>query len=220
MDVFIAQFPRFLDATWLTIWMFVLVTTISTLIGATLAVLAEWTGKPVSLPLSVYSWVFRGLPELIVLLGCYLALPAIGLDLGSVGSAILGFTLVGIAFQLEIFRAGLNAVDKRILEATRALGMSWWLTMRRVVLPQVVRIAMPAWATFLAGNVKIFAVASAVAVTEVMAVTRQAIAVSDQPFFLIMVAAGIYAAIASILMVLEAVLSRRFSTRYGLGLRR
>ncbi|SEQ22012.1 polar amino acid transport system permease protein [Faunimonas pinastri] len=215
MDVIVAQFPRFLAATWLTIWMFALVTVLSTIIGAALAILSEAAGKAVSVPLAIFSWVFRGLPELVVLLACYLALPAAGLDLGPVGSAILGFTLIGIAYQAEIFRAGLASVDPKLFEATRALGMNWRLTMRRIVFPQVVRTVLPAWATFSAGNVKAFAVASAIAVTEVMAVTRQSIAMSNQPFLLILVAAGIYAAIASILMVLEVLVSRRFAGQTG-----
>ncbi|MDQ0390473.1 amino acid ABC transporter permease [Labrys monachus] len=219
MDVLIAQLPRFAAAAWLTLWMFALVTVLSTVIGAGLAVLSEAAGKWVAAPLALFGWIFRGLPELVVLLACYLALPAVGLDLGAVGSAILGFTLIGIAYQVEIFRAGLASIDRRLFEATRALGMGWSLTMRRIVLPQVVRIVLPAWATFAAGNVKAFAVASAIAVTEIMAVTRQTIAISDQPFLVILFAAGIYAAMASVLMIFEAFVSRRFAGRYGSGTR-
>lgn len=74
---------------------------------------------------------------------------------------------------------------------------------------------LPAWATFSAGNVKALAVASAISVTEVMAVTRQALAISNQPFVLILLAAGIYAVIASALMLVEVVATRRFARRFG-----
>jgi His/Glu/Gln/Arg/opine family amino acid ABC transporter permease subunit len=215
MDAIIAQWPRFLNATWLTIWMFLLVTVLSTVIGLALAIAAQVGGRAVSIPISLYTAVFRGLPELIVLLACYLALPALGLDLGAIGSALLGFTLIGVAFEVEIFRAGLAAVDPRLLEASRSLGMSWRLTLRRIVLPQVVRIVIPAWATFSAGYVKAFALASAVAVTDIMAVTRQALAVSTQPFALIVFAGLIYGAIASVLMVFELVATRYVVRRYG-----
>jgi His/Glu/Gln/Arg/opine family amino acid ABC transporter permease subunit len=219
MAVIVAQLPRFAAATWLTIWMFAVVTVISTLVGAVLAIAADRVGRAVSVPLAVYCWVFRGVPELVVLLGCYLGLPAAGIDIGSIGAALLGLCLIGIAFQAEIFRGGLAAIEHRQFEAARSLGMTWRLTLRRVVLPQVVRIVLPAWTTFLAGYVKAFAVTSAIAVMEVMAVTRQLIAISNQPFLLILFASAIYAAIASALMVAELLLVRRFTRRYGLGRR-
>jgi His/Glu/Gln/Arg/opine family amino acid ABC transporter permease subunit len=215
MDAILAQWPRFLDATWLTVWMFAVVTIISTLIGLALAVLSHSGGKPVSVPISIYTAIFRGLPELVVLLACYLALPVVGIDLGAIGSALLGFTLIAVAFEVEIFRAGLAAVDPRLVEAARSLGMGWCLTMRRVVLPQVFRIVIPSWATFSAGYVKSFALASAVAVTEIMAVTRQALAVSTQPFTLIAFAGLLYGIIASALMIFEAVATRYIARRYG-----
>lgn len=215
MDVIVSQLPRFIDATWLTIWMFAVVTFVSTILGASLAILANAAGRGAGIPLAVYTWVFRGLPELVVLLFCYLALPTLGLDLGSIGSALLAFTLVGTAFQAEIFKAGLSAVDPRMIEAARALGMSWQLRLRRVVLPQVFRIVVPPWATFLAGNIKAFALASAVAVTEIMFVTRQSLAISRDPFTLILFAGVIYGAIASALMLLELVLTRHIIRRYG-----
>lgn len=215
MDVLLQQWPRFVNALWLTVWMFTLVTIVSTILGAALAILADRFGAIVSFPMRIYTWIFRGVPELVILLICYLALPYIGLDLGSVGSALLAFTLIGTAFQSEIFRAGLSTVDARMIEAARGLGMSWGLMTRRVIIPQVLRVSVPSWATFLAGNVKAFALASAVAVTEIMTVTRQTMAISKDPFTLILVAGLIYGAIASVLMILEIVISRYLTHRYG-----
>jgi His/Glu/Gln/Arg/opine family amino acid ABC transporter permease subunit len=215
MDVFLAQLPRFIDASWLTLWMFVIVSIISTILGALLAIAAGVAGRWLSGPMAVYSWVFRGLPELVVLLACYLALPMLGFDLGSVGAALLGFTLIGTAFLYEIARTGLAAIDPDLLQAARALGMGWSLTMRRVILPQAIRVVVTPWATFLAGYVKAFALASAISVAEVMMITRQTMAISTQPFFLILLAGGIYAAMASALMLLEYGLKRYLDRRYG-----
>lgn len=215
MDILLQQWPRFVSAIWLTIWMFALVTFISTLVGAALAILADRFGQSVAIPVRIYAWIFRGIPELVVLLICYLALPYAGIDLGSIGSAILAFTLVGIAFQSEIFRAGLATIDVRMIEAARGLGMNWWLMTRRIILPQVLRVSVPNWATFLAGNVKAFALASAIAVTEIMTVTRQAMAMSQDPFTLLLFAGFLYGMIASALMVFEIFISRYLAHRYG-----
>ncbi|WP_052699831.1 amino acid ABC transporter permease [Martelella endophytica] len=216
MDVLIRQFPRFADAIWLTIWLFVVITIISTLIGLTLALI--WSSRQrsaYSRCLSVYTWIFRGLPELVVLLFCYLGLPYLGIDLGSIGAALLAFVLIGSAFHAEIFKAALSSVDPRLIEASRALGMGTGLRLRRVILPQVVRIALAPWATFLAGNVKMLSVASAISVSEVMMVTRQSLAISSDPMALILFAGLVYAAIASVIMILEALLNQMMIRRYG-----
>ncbi|QQA41976.1 ABC transporter permease subunit [Pelagovum pacificum] len=192
--------------------MFLLITAIATALGLTLAVLTE--GRRARL-LSVYTWVFRGLPELVVLLFCYLALPYLGVDLGSIGSALLAFVLIGIAFHAEIFRASLRSIDPRLREASRALGMGRGLALRRVVLPQMARIAVTPWATFLAGNVKMLSLASAISVGEVMMVTRQSLAISQDPLTLILFAGVVYATIASAVMVGETLLSGWMRRRYG-----
>jgi len=214
MDVLFRQFPRFLDAIWLTVWMFLLITLISTLAGLALALLLRDHPRAARV-LSVYTWVFRGLPELVVLLFCYLALPRLGLDLGAIGSALLAFVLIGIAFHAEIFRAGLAAVDPRLVEAGRALGMGPGLRLRRLVLPQLLRITLAPWATFLAGNVKMLSLASAVSVKEVMMVTRQSLAISSDPLGLILFAGAVYAAMASLVMIAEALAQGWMLRRWG-----
>ena len=122
MDVLMSQMPRFLAAIWVTLWMFAVITVIATLFGLGAAVLGERRGGGFSRALSVYTWIFRGLPELVVLLFCYLALPHLGVDLGAEGSALLAFSLIGTAFMAEIFRAALRSVDPRLVETARAFG--------------------------------------------------------------------------------------------------
>ncbi|MFC5737132.1 ABC transporter permease subunit [Sinirhodobacter huangdaonensis] len=213
MDVLITQMPRFLAAIWLTLWMFALIVAISTLAGLVLALLGARRGQGFGRVLSVATWLLRGVPELVVLLFCFLALPAAGLDLGANGSAILAFSLIGTAFIAEIFRAALSAVDPRLIEAARALGMGRFLRLLRVVLPLVMRTALTPWATYLAGAVKMLSLASAISVGEVMMVTRQSLAISTDPMALILFAGAVYAAIASIVMLLETGANRWLARR-------
>ncbi len=213
MDVLATQMPRFLQAIWLTIWLFALIATVSTLLGLVLALFVN--GPRGRHALSVYTWIFRGLPELVVLLFCFLALPRIGIDLGAIGSAFLAFVLIGTAFHAEIFRAGLAAIDPRLIETSRSLGMGRMLMLRRVIIPQLARISVTPWATFLAGNVKMLSLASAVSVGEVMMVTRQSLAISSDPMTLILFAGAVYAAMASVVMVAELLLSGLMRRRYG-----
>lgn len=211
--------PRLVDATALTLWLFAVTSALSTLIGAALAVLASAIGPAVSWPLAAYSWFMRGLPELVVLLGCYLLLPYAGLDVGPIGAAVIGFTAIGAAYEAEIFRAGLAAVPPGQYEASRALGMPPTVYWRRIVLPQVIRIVAGPWITYATGSIKRISIASAVAVSEIMHVTKQAISVTNRPFTFIVIAVVLYGGMASLLMIAEWSIGRRYDRMFGKAVR-
>ena len=93
--------------------------------------------------LEVYIWIMRGTPLMLQLLFVYFALPMVGILLPDIAAALLAFILNYAAYFAEIFRSGIQAVPRGQFEAARALGMSAPLTMRRIVLPQVLRITLP-----------------------------------------------------------------------------
>ena len=85
----------------------------------------------------------RGTPLMLQLLFVYFALPMIGIRLPDIAAALLAFTLNYAAYFAEIFRAGIQSVPKGQYEAAKTLGMSYPQTMRRIILPQVIRIVLP-----------------------------------------------------------------------------
>ena len=93
--------------------------------------------------LEIYIWIMRGTPLMLQLLFVYFALPLVGILLPDIAAALLAFVLNYAAYFAEIFRSGIQAVPRGQFEAARALGMSAPLTMRRIVLPQVLRITLP-----------------------------------------------------------------------------
>ena len=93
--------------------------------------------------LEIYIWIMRGTPLMLQLLFVYFALPMVGILLPDIAAALLAFVLNYAAYFAEIFRSGIQAVPRGQFEAARALGMSAPLTMRRIVLPQVLRITLP-----------------------------------------------------------------------------
>ena len=93
--------------------------------------------------LEIYIWIMRGTPLMLQLLFVYFALPMVGIMLPDIAAALLAFVLNYAAYFAEIFRSGIQAVPRGQFEAARALGMSAPLTMRRIVLPQVLRITLP-----------------------------------------------------------------------------
>ena len=99
--------------------------------------------RPLSRMLEIYIWIMRGTPLMLQLLFVYFALPMVGILLPDIAAALLAFILNYAAYFAEIFRAGIQAVPRGQFEAARVLGMSAPLTMRRIVLPQVLRITLP-----------------------------------------------------------------------------
>ena len=93
--------------------------------------------------LEIYIWIMRGTPLMLQLLFVYFALPMVGILLPDIAAALLAFVLNYAAYFAEIFRSGIQAVPRGQFEAARVLGMSAPLTMRRIVLPQVLRITLP-----------------------------------------------------------------------------
>ena len=98
---------------------------------------------PLRLLMEFYIWLMRGTPLMLQLLFVYFALPMIGIKLSDLSAAFLAFVLNYAAYFAEIFRAGIQAVPRGQYEAARVLGMSYPLALRRIILPQVLRITLP-----------------------------------------------------------------------------
>ena len=93
--------------------------------------------------MEVYIWIMRGSPLMLQLLFVYFALPLVGIRLDSVPSALLAFVLNYAAYFAEIFRAGIQSIERGQYEAAKALGMTYTQTMRRIVLPQMIYRVLP-----------------------------------------------------------------------------
>lgn len=152
---------------------------LSIALGAVLAWLHGSRVGAVRLAVAGFVQVFRNTPPLVQLYFFYFALgPALpkfdGLPiLGSFGWAVVSLTLLEAAFAAEIFRAGIEAVPKTMIEAAEALGYSRWQAYRAVVLPLAVRVTMPAMTNNLVNLVKTTTLAYAIAVPELVYMSAQ-----------------------------------------------
>ena len=99
--------------------------------------------SPLSRFMEFYIWLMRGTPLMLQLLFVYFALPMIGIMLPDMAAALLAFTLNYAAYFAEIFRAGIQSVPRGQYEAAKTLGMTYPQTMRRIILPQVIRMVLP-----------------------------------------------------------------------------
>ena len=110
--------------------------------------------------------VIRGIPIIVLLFYLYFVMPEFGVTLTALQAAILGLGIAYSAYQAENFRAGIEAIDKGQIEAAQAIGKSWWQTMRRVVLPQAVKIVLPPYGNVMIMMLKDSSQASTITVAE------------------------------------------------------
>lgn len=110
--------------------------------------------------------ILRGIPIIVQLFYIYFVLPDFGLSLTAVQAAIIGLGIAYSAYQAENFRAGIEAVDRGQVEAALSIGMGWWMTMRRVILPQAVKIALPPYGNIMIMMLKDSSQASTITVAE------------------------------------------------------
>ena len=114
----------------------------------------------------VYVEVFRSVPVLTQLFIIYFGLATLGIRLSPVPAAVVGFGLNGGAYLTEVFRSGIEAIHRGQTEAALAIGMTRLMALRVIVLPQAVRVVVPALANFAIGLLKDTSLASAVAAPE------------------------------------------------------
>ena len=110
--------------------------------------------------------VLRGIPIIVLLFYIYFVMPDMGISLTAVQAGIIGLGIAYSAYQAENFRAGIEAIDRGQVEAALAMGMSWGMTMRRVVLPQAVRIILPPYGNIMIMMLKDSSQASTITVAE------------------------------------------------------
>jgi len=149
--------------------------------GMGVALLRLYAVKPLRAVARLYIDVFRSLPLLVLLVLVYYALPFVGIRLSSFAAAAAALSLVSCAYTAEIFRAGLEAVPKGQFEAAAAIGLKWTDIMRSVVLPQALRIVMPPLTSNCINVLKDTALASVVALPDLLKQATQAQALAANP---------------------------------------
>ena len=135
-----------LTGTAVTLQVFLITLALSVPLGLALALLRISRFRVVSGLVNGYIWLMRGTPLMLQMLFIYFALPfvpVIGVRLPDFPSAIVAFVLNYGAYFAEIFRAGILSIDRGQYEGARVLGMTYPQTMRRIVLPQVVKRILP-----------------------------------------------------------------------------
>ena len=162
-----------------------------------------------------YIWVFRAVPTLVLLLFAWNALPQLIPALKGPGypaflAATIALSINEAAYAAEILRGGLLSIDDGQRLAARALGMTPASVFRKVVLPQLVRVVIPASANDFITMLKITSLATVISLREIMTNTQSNIATSFRFAEWYTAAAVYYLILVSIFMVAQAWLERRY----------
>jgi polar amino acid transport system permease protein len=158
--------PILLQGVGLTILVTIGSLLLSTILGLVWALMRVSGLRALSLLSGGLINVIRGIPIIVLLFYLYFVMPDFGIALTALQAAILGLGIAYSAYQAENFRAGIEAIDKGQIEAAQTIGMGWWLTMRRVILPQAVRIVLPPYGNIMIMLLKDSSQASTITVAE------------------------------------------------------
>ena len=190
-------------------------TAISFVLGLALALvlaLMRLSGhRTVSGVARAYVSVIRGTPLLLQLFIVFFGLPSIGVTIDPFPSAIIALTLNVGGYASEAVRGSILAVPRGQWEAAMTVGMSWATTLRRVVLPQASRIAVPPLSNTLISLVKDTSLCSTILVTELLRKSQEIAAPSFQFFTLYGVAAAMYWVVCLVLSFNQTRLETRLS---------
>lgn len=182
-------------------------TFISFFFGIILAVLTALarisTNKPLQIIARIYVSAIRGTPLLVQLFILFYGLPTVGVVIDPFPAAVFGFTLNVGAYASEVIRASILSIPKGQWEAAHTIGMNYYQTLRRIILPQATRVSIPPLSNTFISLVKDTSLASLILVTEMFR-RAQEIASSNYEFLLLYTeAAIIYWLICFILSLIQ-----------------
>ena len=211
MDKIMEFLPFMLKGSVLTVELFVLTLVLSLPLGLPFALGSNSRFKPLSFLCKVYVWIFRGTPLLLQLFFFYFFFPLkLGVKISAFTAVVLTYVLNYAAYFAEIYRGGINSIDRGQYEAAHALGLSRGQTMRDIILPQTMKAILPPTVNEAITLVKDTAPASTLAVTDLMKATTSAVnRMTDMtPFFF---AAIIYLIMTFVLTIIAGRLEKYFS---------
>lgn len=180
-------------------------------IGFPVAVLRILPWRVLAWPAAVYVSLMRGTPLLVQLFVIYYGLPGIGIEFAPVTAGILALSLNAGAYLSESLRGAIASVARGQWWASYSLGLGYRDTLVHVVLPQALRVAVPAMSNSLISLIKDTSLVSVITMTELMLSTKEVIAATFQPLPLYLAAAAIYWVMSLVFEALQRQAERRLN---------
>lgn len=195
--------PRLAMGALITVKFAVAAMVFGLLLGAVVAVMSISTGRLLPACARAYVSVMRGTPLLVQMFVVYYGLPDLGISLDPTSAGILTLTLNAGAYLSESMRGAILGVGRGQWSAAHSLGLSHYQTLRYVVGPQALRLAVPSLGNTLISLVKDTSLVSVITVTELLRSSQEIIAATYQPLPLYLAAALIYWVLSTVLSAVQ-----------------
>jgi cystine transport system permease protein len=157
-----------------------------------------------------YVWIFRGTPLLVQIFILFYGLPSMGITLDPFPAAVIAFTLNKGAYSSEIIRAAILSIPKGQWEAAFSIGMSKSQAMRRIIIPQSIRVSLPPLGNSFISLVKDTSLAATITVTELFQKGQQIAAATYEPLWIYIEVAFIYLIFSTVLSYFQTKMEIRF----------
>lgn len=187
----------FLTGALFTVKASILAVLLGSIIGVLIGALRVVPFKPLKSIAAAYIYVIRGTPLLIQLFLIYFGLPSLGINLPAFAAGIIGLSINSAGYVGEIVRGGIEAVPKGQWEAAQVLGLSYFRTMRHIILPQAIRNMLPAFGNEFVTLIKESSLLSTLAIAELTMVGQQVRSVTYASFETFIMVGLIYLSLTS-----------------------
>ncbi len=213
--------------TWLTIRLAVATLPFGLLLGLLVALAKRSHIRALRVVGNAYTTVFRGLPELLTIFIVYFGgqillqrivefvSPGSSVEVSGFVSGMIALGVVFSAYSSEVFLGAFRSISRGQWEASRSLGLRPLATMRLVILPQLVRLALPGLANLWLILLKDTSLVSVIAIDDLLRVTGIAVRVTKQPFFFFGVACLLYLVMSMISSIGITAIERRLGRGHG-----
>lgn len=211
IELALENLPFILGGLPMTLLVAIVGMVIGLVLGLFLALLRGSERRLLRWPARVYISFMRGTPTLVFLFILYFGLPIVGIKLSALLAASLGFGLSSAAFIAEINRASLNSIDNGQWESAKALNLTYFQTMRKIILPQAIRIAVPPLANVFMDVIKGTSLAAVITVPELFQKTQIVAGRTYDALTMYTLVALIYWPICIVIGFMQDRLENRFS---------
>jgi len=208
------SFPSLLSGLWVTIEIAVISLILAVILGIILGIFSISTSKILKSLATVYIGIIRGTPLMIQALFLFFGVgQAFNIRIDPMVAAIITLTVNASAYMAEIFRGGIQAIDNGQMEAARSLGLSYSKTMRKVILPQAVKIMIPSILNQFIVTLKDTSILSVISIRELTATGQIIIARNYKALEMYAIVACMYLILITILTLVSSYIERKIS--YG-----
>lgn len=190
LDIVREYWPDIARGMVVTVELGIVVSLTGILLGLSLAIVRALQVKALTVLIVCFADILRALPPLVVIMVLFFAFPYIQISMSAFVATWLSLSLVLAAFAEEICWAGIVSVPKGQAEAARSTGLSWWQSMRDVVIPQALRLTVAPLTNRVIAITKSTALGSVVGLSEVLNNSQSAMSVSGSATPLMMGAVG------------------------------